>query len=163
MQAYVLHIVCQYTVTEPPTGKENHRMRSIYILLGVLALVAVVAIAYLALGQGADSVPVPRSGEVITDEVTIGERVLAYSQPPYRDDYGNARVAGYIDNFGDRTIITAEVSIELRDSDGNRQETVALTVNDIPPGQRKWYDVDAGTFTGPRVPQITVVSIEVAR
>ncbi len=137
-------------------------MRSIYILLGVAIVVLAGAVVYFV-GFGPSPVPQVRSGEVITDPAEIGERVLAYSQPPYRDDYGNARVAGYVDNYGDRDVLTAELTIELRDADGSRQETVVLTVNDVGAGQRKWYDVDAGTFVGPRVPKVSVDSIEIAR
>lgn len=138
-------------------------MRKFYILLGFLAVVAgVVAIGFILapmLGSQSDV----QSGVVVTDEEEINSRALAFVQPAYRDDYGNARVAGYIDNLGDRTLIATSLEIELRDETGDRALVLEHSVPSVPPGQRKWFDIDAGTWTGPLSPTVVVTSVEVTR
>jgi hypothetical protein len=68
-----------------------------------------------------------------------------------------------VDNLGDKALIATDLSIELRDSEGNRTAVLEQTVNSVPAGQRKWFDIDAGTWDGPQTPTVTVTSIEVAR
>jgi hypothetical protein len=139
-------------------------MRKFYIFLGIVAVIAAFAVAALiAIPQLGSEATQPRSGTVITEAEEVNTRALAFVQPGYRDDYGNTRIAGYVDNLGDKDLIVTELSIELRDSEGNRTAVLEHTVNSVPAGQRKWFDIDAGTWTGPQDPAVTVTSIEVAQ
>jgi len=139
-------------------------MRKFYIFLGVVAVLAAFAvIALIAVPQLSQEARQPRTGTVITEEEEVNARALAFVQPAYRDDYGNTRVSGYVDNLGDKLLIAADLSIELRDADGNRTAVLEHTVSSIPAGERKWFDIDAGTWSGPQRPAVKVTSIEVAR
>jgi hypothetical protein len=51
----------------------------------------------------------------------------------------------------------------MRDADGNRQEIMEHRLENIEAGARRWFDIDGGTFTGPREALITIDSVELAR
>jgi hypothetical protein len=139
-------------------------MRKFYIILGIAAIAALAAVYVLILNPALNNDrPAVSGGTVVTDEEEVNSRALAFVQPAYRDDYGNTRVAGYVDNLGDRALNAATLSIELRDAEGNRSALLEHTVTAIPANQRKWFDIDAGTWDGPQRPAVTVTSIEVAR
>ena len=138
-------------------------MRTFYILLGIVAVLAIVAVAVMIVGPTLQRDATVGDGVVITDEAEVNAHALAFVQPAYRDDYGNVRLAGYVDNLGGATLIAANIEIELRNESGDRTALVAHSVTSIPPGQRKWFDIDQGTWTGPQQSTIKVTSIEVAR
>lgn len=138
-------------------------MRKFYILVGILAVVAGVIAVALIIGPSLGSNTVASSGVTVEDEAEIAARALAFVQPPYRDNYGNMRLAGYVDNLGDRTFVTATLMIELRDREGNRTAQIEHVVPNVPAGERKWFDLDAGTYTEPQAPTISVESLEMAR
>lgn len=137
-------------------------MRKQTLVSFVLILVGVVAVVLIAMPVVRQGV-LPSSGTLTQDAEEISKRALAYSGAPYRDDYGNTRVPGYVDNNGDRRLVKVNLIIDLLDDAGNRKERIQYTVDDIAAGERKWFDVDAGSWAGPRKPTITVESIEVGR
>ncbi len=138
-------------------------MRRFHLLLGVIVVVAAAAAAVVLLWFPNDQDNAPRSGQLITDEAKVNKSALAFVQPAYRDDYGNMRIAGYVDNLGDRHLVAANLVIELRDEEGNRSAVIEHSVKSIPPRQRRWFDIDSGTWQGPQSTTIAVESIEVAR
>ena len=138
-------------------------MRKFYILVGILAVVAGGIAVALIIGPSLDGGTSASSGVVVEDEAEIAERALAFVQPPYRDNYGNMRIAGYVDNLGDRAFVSATLSIELRDGEGNRTATIEHVVPDVAAGKRTWFDLDAGTFEEPQSPTVAVMSLELAR
>lgn len=139
-------------------------MRTFLIVL-VIAVVAAAGIAgYIFFRPAIDDLrSSSQPGVVIDDPAEISARAIAFVQPPYRDDYGNMRVAGYIDNVGDRAMKTANISIELRSSEGDLEETIEHDLKNVPAGERTWFDIEGGTWGGPRTPSISVVSLEVVQ
>ncbi len=138
-------------------------MRKFYTFGAVFAVVAgLIAIAFILAPVLTDR-PVGSTGVTITDEAEISTMALAFVQPPYRDDFGNVRVAGYVDNQSATTFLRTKVSIELRDPAGNRTAVLEHELSTIPAGQRLWYDIDGGTFTGPQEATVAVIEIERAR
>lgn len=139
-------------------------MRTFYIVLGVLALAAIAAVfALVVLPTLGNDEPARGSGVEITDEAEVQTHALAFVQPPYRDDYNNLRLAGYVDNIGNTEIISATLEIEVRDSQDNRLLLVEHVTGAVPVGQRAWFDLDQGTFGEPGTASIRVIAVEVAR
>lgn len=139
-------------------------MRIFYILLGVLTVAAIAAVGILVVGPTlGDGAAAPGEGVVITDEAEVNAHALAFVQPPYRDDFDNLRVAGYVDNLGERELVAATVEIELRNDNGDRIALIEHTVPSVPARERVWFDIDQGTWPGPTTATITVKSVEVPR
>ncbi len=139
-------------------------MRIFYIVLGVLAVAAIAAVvAFVVLPTLGDDEPARGSGVEITDADEVGTYALAFVQPPYRDDYNNLRLAGYVDNIGSVDLISVQLEIEVRDSANNRLLLVEHATGAIPVGQRAWFDLDQGTFGEPGTASIKVISVEAAR
>jgi len=138
-------------------------MRRIYTIIGILVVIAgVVALVvmFTPLLRGSSE----PATQKITDQKKIGALALAFVAPPYADQYQALRVSGYVDNLSTtQTLVRTSVEINLYDRDGNRKEVVKQTLKDIPPRQRKSYDVSAGTFKDARDARIKVVSVEVEK
>lgn len=133
--------------------------RAVFVLVIVLivAIVGVGAYAFLFRGSSEGSGP----AKVITDQNIIAKTTLGFVQLPYKDDYGVTRLSGYFDNLGKTTIQTADIEIQLFDSDGNRKELVKYQVHDIKPQTRKSFDANAGALQDSRTATIKVARIEV--
>lgn len=135
-------------------------MRKLIAFLGVFIVVAGAGLAYLVLGG--DLLPGPVKTSLVTDQEAIDGQVLVFVRNPYKDDYGMARIAGYLENNGETVIVRAKLEIELRDRDGNRQEIVQYEVTNIDPTTRKTFDANAGTIPDTRQATVKVVELEVA-
>lgn len=130
------------------------------VLLGAVVTVLVAAVAFfLFVPQAAE---VFTSKRTVTDKAQIAQISLGFVQNPYPDDYNVMRIPGWLENRGDKRIVSADIEIQLLDDGGNRKELVKYTVTDIKPRSRKTFDANAGNFNGPRKTQIKIVKLEVA-
>jgi len=132
------------------------------VLIALIVIAAAVASVFIILPLLQDTGPAG-GGEVVTDATELEAIAIGFVQPPYQDDYNSLRVAGYVDNMSDRTVYETKVTIDLLDEDDNRQEVIEHRVQNIPPRSRKWFDIDGGTYEGPREAFIVVDSVEFAR
>jgi hypothetical protein len=140
----------------------RRRRRTVVVLLVIVALLGGAA-AYLVLNPDLQKrlTNLTRSTETVTDPAQINEFALAYAAPPFVDDYGLMRVSGYIQNLSSSEFRSAKVSIQLFDEEGNKKELVEHTVGDIEAGERKPYDVNAGSIAGSREATITIAELVV--
>lgn len=138
-------------------------MRKTVVFVAIAILAGITVFFVIARPQLPERSASAQPGQTITDQTEINSRAIGFAQTPYRDDYGNLRVAGYVDNLGSTTLIKVQTTIELRDRDGGKQDEIEHVVTDIPPGQREWFDLDAGRFEDSREAYIVITSIEVAQ
>lgn len=134
-------------------------MRKGLLALGIVGVVVLAVAAYLLLSGSSGG---SGSTTVVTDPQTINSTVSGFVRNPFKDDYGSMRLAGYLDNLSDKTVVVADIELQLTDRDGNRKELVKYTIHDIPPNSRKTYDANAGIIKDARDVTIKVVRLEVA-
>jgi hypothetical protein len=125
------------------------------VILGVLALMYMFAPVLLPSG--------PAAGAKISDPKQLGAMAIAFVAPPYMDDYQALRVSGFVENHSKTPLAAVTITVELRNSDGAKKETVTRTFTDLPVGTRKTYDIAVGTFSGPRTATVKVTSAQVAK
>ncbi len=134
-------------------------MRPLHAFLGILALALLGTAGWLYMNSG----DVLVETTTITERETIDETVLGFVAVPYIDDYGNLRVPGYLDNLSGSDIRSARLEIDLLDDTGDLGETVLHTLENVPAGSRKTFDINAGTIGESRRAEIEVLEIEVVR
>jgi hypothetical protein len=133
------------------------------IVLYGIVIVAVVALlgaaAYVAFGSGGDIGGGP--AVAVVDPAEIDATAIAFVQNPYTDDYDMTRIAGYLQNLSEKTIASASIEIQLLGKDGGKDELIKYEVLDVPPGSRKSFDANAGSISGPRTSEVTIVALQV--
>ncbi|MDH4139418.1 MAG: FxLYD domain-containing protein [Coriobacteriia bacterium] len=136
--------------------------RTVVLLLVVVALLGAVALYFLSNPNLIDRITnMTRSTQTVSSADEISQIAFAYASPPFVDDYGLMRVAGYVQNTSSSELRAAKISIQLFDEDGNKKERVDHIVGDIKPGERKPYDVSAGSIAGSREATISIAELEV--
>jgi hypothetical protein len=133
-------------------------MRVFLIIVAVIVVVGLAAGAVFLLSPDARNLFRPTT---TIDDPELMQEVIGYVGPPYRDDYDTTRVNGYVDNFSSEEIAVVTIEVQLLNEDGEREELVTFELEDIGAGNRKTYDISAGTLPGPRTAEITIVSMEV--
>ncbi|MCZ7661568.1 MAG: hypothetical protein M5U22_00790 [Thermoleophilia bacterium] len=129
------------------------------VVVSVVALLA--AAAFVVLSSSGDRSAGGTTTE-ITDPAQIDTVAVAFVQNPYTDDYEITRIAGYLDNLGDKTIVSAALEIQLLGKDGGKDELVQYEVLNVPPHTRKSFDANAGTIPGPRTAEVKIVGLRVS-
>ncbi|MBA4370407.1 MAG: hypothetical protein C0418_02375 [Coriobacteriaceae bacterium] len=131
------------------------------MILVVIAVLLVVAAGVLLLARGGGAgLSGARPTEVVTDKAQVAKTVRAFVRNPYKDDYGMMRITGNVQNLGTREIARVELEIRLLE-EGNRRESVKYEVFDVPAGQQKSFDANAGAIAGRRTSEVLVIAVEV--
>lgn len=137
-------------------------MRPIHLVLLAVILALLAGAGALAVRPDLLS-RMTESTRTIKDKEQIDKTAIGFIGEPYRDPYGTLRVPGYLDNNSKSEIRTARLSVQLVDDAGNKKEVVLHQVKDIPAGQRKTFDLNAGTIGGTRTAFISITSLEVVK
>jgi len=135
------------------------RRRTRFIVPAVIILALLGVAGYLVFTPGATDMF--RGTTVIEDKATIDTTVIAFVGNPYPDDFGYLRVPGYIDNVSNSEVRAVTLEIQLLDADFNKKEKIETTVEGIPAGGRKTYDINVGVVPVDRQAEIAVVKVEV--
>lgn len=133
-------------------------MRRIYIVLIALIVVFGAGAAYLAMRP--EAAKELRGTVAITDEKQMNDAARVFVRNPYKDDYGVARIPGYVDNLGSEDIALVSLEIQLYEKEDKR-ELVKYEVRGIPAGTRKSFDANAGTLGDARTATVKIVGLEV--
>lgn len=132
-------------------------MKTSYVIAAVVILVLGGVVAWLLLTDGAsDFLATERS---VTEPDTINELAAAYVDRPYPDDYNVTRVVGYVDNVSQEQFSSVTLEIQLLTSDGDKAELIEHTLEDIAPGTRKTFDINAGTIGDTRLAEGGIAEI----
>ena len=132
-----------------------------YIVAGVVVAFVLVIAGYLLFVPGAASILGAKTE--VTNPIKIAQLTVGFVENPYPDDYNVMRIPGWVENLSNKRIISADLEIQLLDSDGNRKELIKYTVNDIASGARKTFDANGGAFSGPRNSKVKIVRLVVAQ
>jgi hypothetical protein len=134
-------------------------MKALYIVVAVVIVLLGGVFVYLLLGP--DSSDFFANKQTITEPGTITEMAAAYVDRPYPDDYNTTRVPGYVDNLSDKRFVSVTLEIQLLREDGDKAEVIEHTLEDIGPGARKTFDINAGTIGENRTAQGGIIAIVV--
>jgi hypothetical protein len=132
-------------------------MKAVYVVIAIVIVVLGGAAVWLVLGSGSSDFLA--NEQTVSDAETINEMAAAYVDRPYPDDYNVTRVPGYVDNISDKTFASVTLEIQLLADDGDKAEVVEHTVEDINPGSRKTFDINAGTIGESRTAQGAIIEI----
>lgn len=133
-------------------------MRTGRIVMLVLIAVLLAATAYVALNP--EVLDVVRPTVTITDPDTVNKSALAFVGTPFPDDYGLLRVPGWVENQTDQKFRSATLQIQLLDEDGTKKEQITYDVENVEPGVRKTFDINAGTLPPSRTATVSITKIE---
>lgn len=136
-------------------------MRRSYILLGAIILILGVGVLYMT--SAPQAMDIFKSKQVVTKAAETNNLARGWVGAPYPDDYGMTRIPGYMDNVSKDDLRNVQIEIQLLDDKGNRKEIVKYTVEAVPVGARRTFDVNAGPISGPRTATVKLVSVEVVK